>query len=399
MKMRLTATLLAWSLCGAPALAQSAAPPATDRTSSAPSATSRAIAPEASALREKLEAWLKKSGAPGVTAACAIDDETVVATAAGLARRDPPVPMPTDARMLSGSTGKTYCAAVMLQLVEAGQARLDAPISEWLGDEPWFDRLPNARGITLRMLLNHTSGVPEHVQSPDFTAAIAREPMRVWKSTELIAFVVDKPAVFAAGEGWSYADTNYILVGMIIERITGRAFYDEARDRLLVPFNLTRTAPSDRRELPGLVSGYIGEGNPFPVPREVAVDGVYAINPQFEWTGGGYISSSADLARWARLLWGGRVLSEETMTELRRGVKARTGPSDEYGLGVQMWPSRHGKVMAHSGWFPGYVTLMAYYPDVGVGVALQINTDVGPSVKGHRALADELVDACLRPAP
>ncbi|MCC6677944.1 MAG: beta-lactamase family protein [Phycisphaerales bacterium] len=352
-------------------------------------------APEVSALRERLKAWRARTGASGVTAACAVDDETVVSASAGQARLEPPAPMPADGRMLSGSTGKTYCVAVMLQLVEAGRARLDDKIAVWLGDEPWFDRLPNARAITLRMLMNHTSGVPEHVQLAEFTAAIAEAPQRVWKPAELVAFILDKPAACEAGKGWSYADTNYILVGMIIERITGRAFYDEARTRLLEPLKLERTSPSDRPALEGLVSGYTGPGNPFPVPREVAVGGVYAINPQFEWTGGGYISSSADLARWARLLWGGRVLKPETMQEVSRGVKAKTGPDDEYGLGVQMWPSRHGPVMAHTGWFPGYVTLMAYYPERGVAVAVQVNTDSGKAVKGLRGLADELVDACL----
>lgn len=353
-------------------------------------------APEAAALQERLEAWRARTGAPGVTAACAVNDERVVAAAAGLARLEPPAPMPADGRMLSGSTGKTYCAAVMLRLVEEGRARLDDPISTWLGEEPWFDRLPNARAITLRMLMNHTSGVPEHVQLPEFAAALKAAPQKVWAPEGLVAFILDKPAACEAGRGWSYADTNYILVGMIIERITGRSFYDEARDRLLVPLKLDATSPSDRPGLAGLVSGYTGPANPFPVPGEVAVDGVYAINPQFEWTGGGYISNSADLARWARLLWGGKVLGAATMDELRRGVRAKTGPDDEYGLGVQMWPSRHGRVMAHTGWFPGYVTLMAYYPERGVGVAVQINTDEGPKVKGHRALADELVDACLR---
>lgn len=392
-KRRIVGTILLGLVVAGPALRASAQEA---RQEAGPARAGVVRGPEAAALQERLEAWLKKTGAPGVTGACAVDDERVFAAAAGLARLSPATPMPVEARMLSGSTGKTYCAAVMLQLVEAGQARLDDKIAVWLGGEPWFDRLPNARAITLRMLMNHTSGVPEHVQLAEFTAAIAAEPQRVWKSAELVAFILDKPAACEPGVGWSYADTNYILVGMIIERITGRAFYDEARERLLVPFRLDSTSPSDGPSLPGLVSGYIGEGNPFPVPEEVAVGGVYAINPQFEWTGGGYISNSADLARWARLLWGGRVLKVETMEELRKGVKAKTGPADEYGLGVQMWGSRHGPVMAHSGWFPGYVTLMAYYPERGVGVAVQINTDVGARIKGHRALADELVDACLR---
>lgn len=379
--LTLALALPAWSTRAQPATTQPASPAAT-------------VADRSALLRASLDQWLAASGAPGITAACILDDHTLITASAGLARKEPATPMPPDARMLAGSTGKTFCAAVTLRLVEEGRANLDDPISKWLGDLQWFDRLPNGRAITLRMLMNHTSGVPEHVQLAEFSRAIAADPQRAWKPDELVAFILDKPAACDPGKGWSYADTNYILIAMIIEKITGTRFYDEANDRFIKPLHLDATSPSDTPTLPGLVSGYIGPGNPFPVPTEVAVNGVYAINPQFEWTGGGYCSTSADLARWARELWGGHILKPETMTEVFTGVKANTGPNDEYGLGVQMWPSRHGPVRAHTGWFPGYITLMAYYPDKKAGVALQINTDIGPQIKGHRALADQILDTC-----
>ena len=130
---------------------------------------------------------------------------------------------PSD-RMLAGSVGKTYAAAVALQLCEAGRLDLDAKTARWLSDEPWFPRLPNAEQLTLRQLMNHTSGLRDHVWMPDFHAALAADMQRVWRPEELVAYVLDTEPLFPAGAGWSYADTNYILVGMIIERVTGRPF-------------------------------------------------------------------------------------------------------------------------------------------------------------------------------
>lgn len=336
--------------------------------------------PQLAAIRDSVEAKLREFHAagefPGVTVGYILADGRSGGAAVGLADREAGRTMaPTD-RMLAGSIGKTYVAAVALQLVAEGALGLDDPVARWLGEEPWFERLPNARALTVRLLLNHTSGLAEHVQEPAFQAAIVETPARVWRPAELVAYILDRPALFAAAEGWSYADTNYILLGMIIERITGQAFYDEARARLLEPLGLSATTPSDRAVLAGLIPGYIDAAfNPFGLPLKMVEGGRMVVNPQFEWTGGGFVTTAEELARWAKYLYEGYAFPRALVDSALVSVPARTGPGERYGLGVQVKESEFGTTYGHSGWFPGYLSEVRYFPELGIAVAVQFNTD------------------------
>jgi len=179
----------------------------------------------------------------------------------------------------------------------------------------------------------------------------------------------------AGGEGWDYSDTNYIVLGMIVERVTGRRYYDEVKRRLLGPLKLRRTFPSDSRRIPGLAQGYAGADNPFGgTDAMIARDGRFAINPQFEWTGGGIASTAEDLARWARALYEGRAFDRALMPQVLDGVAAKLGPGVKYGLGVIIRETEAGPAYGHSGFFPGYLTEMAYFPDLRAAVAVQVNT-------------------------
>ena len=223
--------------------------------------------------------------------------------------------------------------------------------------------------------MNHTSGVPEHVLDPKFIAAVKAEPDKHWMPQELVAYVLGKRPHFPAGDGWSYADTNYILVGMIVERVTGRELYSLVEDRLLKRFHLANTSPSTSRVLAGLIPGHSGKGNPFGIEGASIREGQVIFNPQCEWAGGGFVSTSEDLARWARVLYGGDVLSAESLERLLNGVPAKTGKGDQYGLGVQIRLSPWGKSLGHGGWFPGYLSEMEYFPATRLSVAVQLNTD------------------------
>jgi len=119
-------------------------------------------------------------------------------------------------------------------------------------------RLPNGRDLTLRHLMNHTSGLPEYFEAKGCIDALRAAPDKVWKPAELVTYVLDAKPLFAPGQGWAYADTNYILVGMAVEQATGRTVYGEVQRRLLEPLKLTRTIPSDRRELPDLIRAIRG---------------------------------------------------------------------------------------------------------------------------------------------
>ncbi len=347
-------------------------------------------AEQLSSVQETLDTLVADRKFPGATLGFVLPDGRRGALVSGVSNKTTGRAMQPGDRMLLGSIGKTYVAAVLLQLVAEGRVDLDKKVSNWFGDDEWFPRLPNATDITLRQLMNHTSGIPEYIFTPGFKAAIRAQPHKVWRPEELLSFLLDAEPVFPAGQGWSYADANYILVGMIIERVTGRTFYQEVADRILKPLDLADTSPSDRPELKGLVSGYSTENNILGVPVEVAVGGRYAINPQFEWTGGGFVTTTLDLARWASRLYGGDVLDGESLRKMLDGVETAPGSNRWYGLGVMIRPSEHGQVVGHAGYMPGYVSMMAYYRDYGLAAAVQINTEIDVSLVVLETLLDEI---------
>ncbi|MBK6749547.1 MAG: beta-lactamase family protein [Acidobacteria bacterium] len=342
-------------------------------------------------LQRNLEEWYKAGKFPGATLGVVLADGETMSLAVGYSDRTAKSPMkPTD-RMLAGSTGKTFAAATALQLVYEGKIGLDERVEKYLGSLSWFSRLPNARDITVRQLLNHTSGLVRYEFKDQFTKDLTANPEKIWKPQELLAYLLDEKPPFEAGKGWDYSDTNYIVLGMIIERVTGRKFYDEAGRRLLKPLKLTNTIPQDRIKLKGVIQGYAGANNPFGGKDEMISNGKFAINPQFEWTGGGYASTSGDLARWAKLIYEGKAFDASLLPQVADGVAApMLGRETRYGLCVIIRKTPAGTSYGHSGFFPGYMTDMMYFPEQRIAIAVQVNTSV-PQDLGKplgRVLAD-----------
>jgi D-alanyl-D-alanine carboxypeptidase len=338
------------------------------------------------AVKERLDALRAEAEFPGATVGFVLADGRSASVSTGMADVENNIALKPLDRMLAGSIGKTYVAAVALQLVQEGKLNLDEKIGLWFGREPWFNRLANAKEITVRMLMNHTSGLVEYYPLKDCKRTLKEQPDKVWRHEELIECALDSPPLFAAGRGWSYADTNYILVGMIVERITKRDLYGEVRRRILKPLALNQTVPSDKRTIPGVITGYSRPGSPFGFEGRVIVDGKFVTNPQFEWAGGGFASTAEDLARWAKFLYEGKVLKKPYLDQMLAAVEAKTGRGDKYGLGVQVRQSEWGVSYGHGGWFPGYLSEMEYFPQYRVAIAIQFNTDAGRKLKkGLRA--------------
>jgi D-alanyl-D-alanine carboxypeptidase len=348
-------------------------------------AQAQPVAPNKSALETalqlKLDEWHKAGSFPGATLGVVLSNGESFGLAVGFSDRQTKKPMKPDDRMLAGSVGKTFAAATALQLVKERKINLDDKIEKYLGREPWFSRLPNAKEITVRQLMNHSSGLVRYEFKEQFTKDLTANPDKVWKPAELVAYLLDEKPPFEAGKGWDYSDTNYIVLGMIIEKVTGRKFYHEANRRLVKPLKLTNTIPQDGPRLPSVVQGYAGPNNPFGGTDEMIVNGKFAINPQFEWTGGGYASTTHDLARWAKMIYEGRAFSPDLLPQVLEGVSApMLGRETKYGLGVIIRKTAAGASYGHSGFFPGYMTDMMYFPEHKVAVAVQVNTSVGRSL-------------------
>ena len=348
---------------------------ATTSTATAPAAGTR----DTAALRRRLQAVLDSARAagsfPGATAGVALGGGATIGLSTGLADTARREAMRPDHLLLAGSVGKTFAAAVALQLAQEGKLDLDAKVSRYLGQEPWFAAVPNAADVTVRMLMNHTSGIVRYEFGERFLNDLKRDPYRTWTPEARLAYLAGTTPPFAAGQGWDYSDTNYILLGVIIERLTGRAYYDEMRSRLIEPLRLRGVVAADRPEIRGLAQGYAGPDNFFGGwDAMLGADGRLVMNPQMEWTGGGVATTAADLARWARLLYAGPVLGDAIRAQMLAGVPAQLGPNVRYGLGVILRPTPLGPTYGHSGFFPGYSTDVMYFPDHDVAVAVQVNT-------------------------
>lgn len=325
-------------------------------------------------LQAELNGLIVGSEVPGATLAVILPDDTLINLSAGVSDLENRRPMrPTDV-MLSGSIGKTYVMAVLMQLVDEKRMAIDDYLWQYLGREPWFSRLPNARDVTLRMLLNHTAGIPEYIEKESLWDEVREHPDKVWSGPERLIYILGDSPRNEAGKGWSYADTHYIVLGMVIEKVTGTEYYRELQQRILTPMKLERTIPADRRILPGLIPGYSRLDSPFNFKGRVLDEkGRYLFNPQLEWTGGGLASNAAELAKWAKILFSGQVIEKELLPEIMQGVK--TGSSYEYGLGVIIWNADFGTLYGHMGFAPGYNSIMGYVPSRKIAVAMQFNCD------------------------
>jgi len=335
------------------------------------------------AFQTALDDFRKKYGFPGATAAYMLQDGTLGVAATGYADIEDGKPMTVRSRMLAASIGKTFVGATAVALSLEGVLNLDAPISKWLGDRPWFARLPNHDTITLRHLLTHRSGLPDHVHMENFTSAVSHEwqaKSNAFPPERLIRFILDQPARFETGKGWFYSDTGYILIGLVIEEATKKSYYDLIKTRFLGPLGLTLTGPADRRILPGLAAGYMAVNNAFGFPRKTTkADGSMVWHPGLEWTGGGLVSNSRDLVLWGSELFRGHAMPGPYLDVLLNADPISADrPDVSYGAGVVIHRrGPFGPVYGHDGWIPGYCSSLSYYPKDGITIAFQINTDIG----------------------
>ncbi len=324
------------------------------------------------ALQEALDR-LRGDRVPGAQVTVLLADGEAIALVSGVADRDTRTPMPVSGRLLAGSTGKTFFAALALQLVREKKLDLDTKVATTLGEEPWFPRVPNAKDMTVRHLMQHRSGVMRYELSRGFLRALTERPDHLFTPVEEIAFVLDEKPRFAAGAGFEYSDTNYVLLGLVLERISGSSCFAEIDRRFLVPLGLRDTIPARGRRIAGLLQSYAGANNPFGGRDAMLVDGELPFDPGFEGAGGGFASTATDLATWTKALWDGDVLDGVRDLALD-APEAPLGPKTRYGLGVIVNETPLGRALGHDGWFPGSMSIVRWFPEARVAVAVMVNS-------------------------
>lgn len=351
-------------------------------------------------FRRTLEGIQGREAFPGAVAAFILPSGRIGVAATGLADVEEGTLMYPHARFQSGSIGKTFVAAVGLSLVMDGDLELDAPAARWVGDRPWFLALPNHELITVRQLMSHSSGLADHVYDPDFADALASlsqdDPTATLSPEELVAFIHDDEPLFPPGEGYAYTDTGYIILGLVIEAAAGTSYESLLGTRFLTPLGLDSTTPATPR-VENRAAGYMAPDNPLGLPPKTVQEGTMVFNPEIEWTGGGLATNPADLVLWARTLYEGQAMAGEYLGELLGSrVPLEPGSEDGYGLGVYIRDTRFGMSYGHGGWFPGYRSLLRYFPDHRVAIAIQVNTDFGVDLNDY---LDELTTALLDNLP
>jgi D-alanyl-D-alanine carboxypeptidase len=296
---------------------------------------------------------------------------------AGLGRVAPDVPMRRADRFRAGSIVKPFVSVVVLQLAERGRLSLDARLPEVLPASV-VGRFATASDITVRMLLGHRSGLPEW-DTPAVDEQVARDPAKVWEVSEFLDLAATQPPVFAPGTGFLYSNTNYSLLGLIIERITGRSWRQAVTGRVIRPLRLRRTdlpAPGDRSIGGAHAHGYAElEGDTIDVTR---------VDPSFAGAAGAgaLITTVHDLARFLDALFKGRLFRRRATLRQMLDLTPAQGEGGlvAYGLGIEQYALPGGvELVGHLGGTAGYRSFVGRVRPLGVTMALALNAQDDPT--------------------
>jgi len=328
-------------------------------------------------VQQVLDSLILANELPGANFSVILSDQSKHSYSAGFADVQKQLPMTPDHVLFSGSIGKTYAVALLMQFLDQGLFSLEDKLLSFFPEKSWLARLPNMEKITIRMLLQHTSGLPEYVMQSATWDSLHVNPDKIWTYHDRMEIIFDQASVHEPGLGWAYSDTNYILLGMLLEKLSQEAYYELLFSRILVPENLRHTYASVTRDLEGLPQGYSELPDMFRIPGRVVENGRYIFNPQMEWTGGGLASTTSDLARWAQIYYSGDLFSDslrlKIVTPNRQALNLE--PNMSYGMGSFIYQTKFGPAYAHTGFVPGFNSIFAYYPELEISVAFQTNCD------------------------
>jgi D-alanyl-D-alanine carboxypeptidase len=356
-----------------------------DRPAAPPTIVSapRATRPPAdpAVLQQQLDRVVE-AGAPGVVGLVRTGERTWQG-ASGLGDLRGKRPARAGDRFRVGSVTKSFVATLVLQLVGDGRLRLDDNLQRWL---PGL--VPGGERITVRQLLQHTSGLYNYTDD-------LPEPHRRFRPRELVAIATGHKPLFAPGTRFSYSNTNYILAGLLVERVTGQRLADQLRQRILQPLELGDTElPTTQRALAGPhVRGYAPPDKDWRVSDGPArlVD-VTEMDTSWGWAAGAMVSSTADLARFYRALMGGQLLTAELLKQMRTTVDASQGHGTRYGLGLEVLRLGCGvELWGHGGSLAGYGTTVFSTTDANRQLVMVINLQPEPEPGAAAAAVENIL--------
>lgn len=297
---------------------------------------------------------------PGIQVSVRSTDGRAWSGASGLAVIEPP-------RLVSPRTGfaiasitKTFVAALILQLVDAGRLSLDDTLDRFLPD---FRR---ANRITIRMLLNHTSGIDNYFENPKYNRQVFRDTSRRWTFDEILGFV--RGGYFPPGEDFHYSNTNFVILGRIAEEVTRAPLHEELRRRFFDPLGLRDTYFQPEERSPETAHAHLAySGGYYDHTRGSRVV-PHMSAATVAWAAGAIASTASDIGRWAEALYGGSILSPASTAEMMA-----YDPRTEYGLGMRMRLFEGRRGFGHTGGIRGFTSAMWHFPREGWTITVVMN--------------------------
>ncbi|MFC0629235.1 serine hydrolase domain-containing protein [Kribbella deserti] len=321
-------------------------------------------------VQAELNALVRDEEFPAALAAVRQRDGRVGNYAAGVADLTTEAKAPVDGKVRMASNTKTYVATVVLQLVGEGKVALDAPIDKYLPNLLRGEGI-DGRNITVRQVLQHTSGLPEYTGLL-FSGGVLKNLHRHYEPHELLNVALTQKADFAPGDRWNYSNTNYVVAGLLVQKVTGRPLGEEITKRVIERARLRNTywpAVGEQKIRGRHPRGYYAESSDGPL-----VD-VTELDPSMAWAAGALVSTPSDLLKFFTALIGGKLLKPEQLAQMMTTVEApganATGDA-RYGLGLATFPlTCGGFAWTHGGDIFGYETRNAVTTD-GRGAAIAV---------------------------
>lgn len=318
-------------------------------------------------MRTSLDALLAASypaDGPGATMIVSRGGKTLYTGARGMADIASKRALTPDSVIRIGSITKQFTAAVVLQLMSEGKLSLDDPVTRFYPDYP----APGG-AATVRQLLNHTSGIQSYTGIPGWM--VAANTGRAFTTDALIAEFRDKPTEFAPGAKWNYNNSGYVLLGGIIEKVTGAPWYTAIDTRIVKPLGLTSIRYGNPPAAPNWATPY-GPGG---IPAQ-------AVDMSVPQAAGGLVGNVADLAKWAQALHHGRVVPPALYAQMIAPTTLNDGTTNPYGFGLSNGKLRGVADIEHSGGIMGGVTDSLYVPSQDLFVAVFSNSDAPMTAPG-----------------
>ncbi|MFJ5712072.1 serine hydrolase domain-containing protein [Streptomyces sp. NPDC093105] len=356
-----TALLLAATALAPAALPATAAAPSPVRHGAGDRCPESDALPAATVARldSTVEKVRREAGIPGLVVGIWMPGQGCYVRATGVADKRTGEPMSADGYVRIGSETKTFTVTALLRLVDEGKVGLDDPIDAYVRG------VPNGHRITLRHLAGMRSGLFPYTSDPDFVRDLLSAPKRPFNPWEVLSYGYRHANTFAPGATFQYSNSNLVLLGLVVEKVTGRRLADVLHEDVVRPAGLRHT--------------FLPKGAEFPLPHargytDQTLDGTVADatdwNPSWAWSAGAMISDLDDLRRWAPVLATGKLLSPATQAQRLKTLP--TGfPGTSYGLGIL---DTNGWI-GHNGSLPGYETVTVYLPSQRATLVLMLNTD------------------------